>query len=129
MNPTKVILSSAIRCSVAFKGFMLLQIILQIGITLAIKIDQFQLCLILNNYIAAHIADYLHLSPVGLHIIGLTVSLLDLIDSQPQINKLMVLSDPRRLSAIFFNESVRYFFLKNHTIKIVIQGVNNHLIS
>ena len=41
---------------------MLLQIILEIGITLAIKIDQDQLrlCLILNNYIAAHIADYLH---------------------------------------------------------------------
>ena len=39
---------------------MLLHIILEIGITLAIKIDQLQLCLILNNYIAAHIADYLH---------------------------------------------------------------------
>ena len=39
---------------------MLLQIILQIGITLAIKIDQLRLCLILNNYIAAHNADYLH---------------------------------------------------------------------
>ena len=39
---------------------MLLQIILEIGITLAIKIDQLRLCLILNNYIAAHVADYLH---------------------------------------------------------------------
>ena len=39
---------------------MLLQIILEIGITLAIKTDQLRLCLILNNYIAAHIADYLH---------------------------------------------------------------------
>ena len=35
---------------------MLLQIILEI----AIKTDQLRLCLILNNYIAAHIADYLH---------------------------------------------------------------------
>ena len=41
---------------------MLLQIILEIGITLAIKIDQLRLCLILNNYIAAHIADYLNFS-------------------------------------------------------------------
>ena len=39
---------------------MLLQIILEIGIFLDIKIDQLRLCLILNNYIAAHIADYLH---------------------------------------------------------------------
>ena len=39
---------------------MLLQIILEIGITLSIKIDQLRLCLILNNYTAAHIADYLH---------------------------------------------------------------------
>ena len=38
---------------------MLLQIILEIGTTLAIKIDQLRLCLILNNYIAAHVADYL----------------------------------------------------------------------
>ena len=60
MNLTKLILSTAIRCSVAFKGLMLLQIILEIGVTLAIKIDQLRLCLILNNYIAAHIADYLH---------------------------------------------------------------------
>ena len=48
-----------------------------------------------------------------------------LIDSQPQINKLIVLNDPRRLSAIFLNESVRYCFEKPK-IKIVIQGVNNH---
>ena len=39
---------------------MLLQIILEIGITLAIKIDQLRLCLTLNNYIAAHIAEFLH---------------------------------------------------------------------
>ena len=39
---------------------MLFQIILEIGVTLAIKIDQLRLCLILNNCIAAHIADYLH---------------------------------------------------------------------
>ena len=39
---------------------MLLQIILEIGIALAIKIDQLRLCSILNNYIAAHIMDYLH---------------------------------------------------------------------
>ena len=39
---------------------MLLQIILEIGITLAIKIDQLRLCLILSNYIASYIADYLH---------------------------------------------------------------------
>ena len=39
---------------------MLLQILLEMGITLAIKIDQLRLCLILNNYIASHIADYLH---------------------------------------------------------------------
>ena len=39
---------------------MSLHIILEIGITLGIKIDQLHLCLILNNYIAAHIADYLH---------------------------------------------------------------------
>ena len=38
---------------------MLLQILLEIRITLAIKIDQLRPCLILNNYIAAHIADYL----------------------------------------------------------------------
>ena len=38
----------------------MLQIILEIGITLAIKIDQLRLCLILSNYIAAHIANYLH---------------------------------------------------------------------
>ena len=38
---------------------MLLQIILQIGITLAIKIDQLRLYSVVNNYIAAHIADYL----------------------------------------------------------------------
>ena len=29
-------------------------------IILAIKIDQLRLCLNLNNYIVAHIADYLH---------------------------------------------------------------------
>ena len=39
---------------------MSLQIILEIGITLTIKIDQLRLCLILNNYIPAHIADDLH---------------------------------------------------------------------
>ena len=39
---------------------MLLKMILELGITLAIKIDQLRLCLILNNYIAAHIADYFH---------------------------------------------------------------------
>ena len=53
------------------------QIILEIGITLAIKIDELPLCLILNNYIAAHIADYLTITLVGLHLIGLIYSLLD----------------------------------------------------
>ena len=38
----------------------------------------------------------------------------------------MILNDPRRLSAIFLNEGVRYRILKNHKIKIVIQSVNNH---
>ena len=56
---------------------MSLQIILEIGIILAIKIDELRLCLILNNYFAAHIADYLTISLVGLHLIGLMVSLLD----------------------------------------------------
>ena len=55
---------------------MLLQIILEMGITLAIKTDELGLCLILNNYIAAHIADYLTISPVGLYLTGLMVSLL-----------------------------------------------------
>ena len=56
----KLILSSVNRCSVAFKGLMLLQIILEIAIALAIKIDQLRLSLTLNNYIVAHIVDYLH---------------------------------------------------------------------
>ena len=57
---------------------MLLQIILEIGITLAINIDQLRLCLILNNYIAAHIARIiLTISLVGLHLRGLMVSLVD----------------------------------------------------
>ena len=59
---------------------MWLQIILQIGIPLAIKTDQLRLCLILNNYIAAHIADYLHHFSSGsspYRLIGLMVSLLD----------------------------------------------------
>ena len=64
---------------------MLLQIILEIGITLAIKIDELRLCLILNNYIAAHIiADYLTISPVGLLLIGLMVSLLDSLPATDQ---------------------------------------------
>ena len=63
---------------------MLLQIILEIGITLAIKIDELRLCLILNNYIAAHIADYLTISLVGLHLIGLMVSLFDSLPATDQ---------------------------------------------
>ena len=54
---------------------MLLQIILEIGITLAIKIDQLRLCFILNNYIATHITDYLHHFSSGsspCSIVGLT---------------------------------------------------------
>ena len=102
---------------------MLLQIILEIGLTLAIKIDQLRLCLILNNYIATHILRIIFtISLLGLHFIRLMVSLLDL---QPQINKLIVSNDPRRLSAIFLNQSVRYCF-DNYKIKNVIQGVNNH---
>ena len=38
----------------------------------------------------------------------------------------MVLNDPRRLSTIFLNGGVTDIILKNHKIKIVIQGVNNH---
>ena len=56
---------------------MWLQIILQIGIALAINIDQLQMCLVLNNYIAAHIVYYLHHFSGGFSLIGLTVSLLD----------------------------------------------------
>ena len=63
---------------------MLLQIILEIGITFAIKIDELWLCLILNNYIAAHIADSLTISLVGLHLIGLMVSLLDSLPATDQ---------------------------------------------
>ena len=63
---------------------MLLQIILEIGITLAIKIDELRLCLTLNNYIAAHIADYLTISLVGLHLTGLMVSLLDSLPATDQ---------------------------------------------
>ena len=88
-----------------FKGLMLLQIILEISITLAIKIDQLPLCLILNNYIATHIADYLHYFSSGSHLIGLMVSLFDSLPgthSQPQINRLIVLNDPGGLSAIYF---------------------------
>ena len=39
---------------------MVLQIMLQIGITLTIKIDHLRLCSVVNNYIAAYIAHYLH---------------------------------------------------------------------
>ena len=63
---------------------MLLQIILEIGITFAIKIDELLLCLILNNYIAAHIADYLTIFLVGLHLIGLMVLLLDSLPATDQ---------------------------------------------
>ena len=63
---------------------MLLQIILETGITFAIKIDELRLSLILNNYIAAHIADSLTISPLGLHLIGLMVSLLDSLPATDQ---------------------------------------------
>ena len=104
---------------------MSLQIILETGITLAIKIDQLRLCLILNNYIAAHIADYLHNFSSGSSPYR-TDSFTSSSHSQPQIKKLIVLNDPRRLSAIFLNQSARYCFEKNHKIKIVFQSVNNH---
>ena len=55
---------------------MLLQTILQIGITLAIKIDQLRLCSVVNNYIGVHTADYLHhFSSGSFTLIGLTVTL------------------------------------------------------
>ena len=89
---------------------MLLQIIPEIGITLAIKIYELRLCLILNNYIAAHIADYLTISPVGLYLIGLMVSLLHSLPATDQ--QIDSFKRPRRLSGIFLNQSVRYCFEK-----------------
>ena len=57
MNPTKYI--NSIECYSLFSCLQRFNVILEIGITLTIKIDQLRLFLILNNYTASHIADNL----------------------------------------------------------------------
>ena len=77
-----------------------------------LKIDLLRLCSVVNNHTAVHIAIIFTISLVGRSPYRIDRFIHSLIDYQPPINKLMVLNDPRRLSAIFLNGSVRYYFEK-----------------